>query len=383
LISASVEMSLADPRQSERPFVLYGTVQLYPPETEGAFVRYETFGRRSGLRVSELVLGTANFGSSPGATGIEGAGAIFDSFVAAGGTTFDTSSIYRAGEAERVLGSLLGRDRDRLVVITKYSGSTDRDVRPSATGNSRKSMVRSVEDSLDRLKTDYIDVLMPHFPDGVTPMAEILAGLDDLIQAGKIRYGGLSNFPAWRVAGAAVRSELGSGSSLIGIQTEYSLAERAADRELLPMAEAHGLGVVMYSPLAGGLLTGKYRRGEEGRLTNSERLQWGQRDAILDAVMNMAGELDTEPAQIALAWLRERASRSGATMVPIVGPRTTAHLDGYLGSLGVELDSQQYEALDRASTIRFGAPFDDVAAALANGADGDRALLVTSPIPVI
>jgi aryl-alcohol dehydrogenase-like predicted oxidoreductase len=333
--------------------------------------------------VSELVLGTANFGSSPGAAGIEGARAIFDSFVTAGGTTFDTSSIYRAGEAERVLGSLLGRDRDRLVVITKYSGSTDLDVRPSVTGNSRKAMVRSVEDSLGRLKTDYIDILMPHFPDGVTPMAEILAGFDDLIQSGKIRYGGLSNFPAWRIAGAAVRSELGSSSSVIGIQTEYSLAERSADRELLPMAEAHGLGVVMYSPLAGGLLTGKYRRGEQGRLTGSGRLQAGQRDAIVDAVVAVAGELETEPAQIALAWLRERASRSGTSLVPIVGPRTVAHLEGYLDSLTVELDAQQYGGLERASAILLGAPYDDVAAALANGADGDRSLLTLSPIAVM
>lgn len=346
-------------------------------------MRYQTLGRRSGLRVSEFVLGTANFGSAPGAAGVAGAGAIFDAFVAAGGTTFDTSSIYKAGEAERILGTLLGRDRDRFVVITKYSGRTDPDVRPGSTGNSRKSMVRSVEDSLNRLKTDHIDVLMPHFPDGITPMAEILAGLDDLIRAGKIRYGGLSNFPAWRVAGAAVRSELGSASSLIGIQTEYSLAERSAERDLLPMAEAHGLGVVMYSPLAGGLLTGKYRRGEPGRLTDSDRLLSGQRETILDTVIAMADELDTQPAQIALAWLRDRASRSGTSLIPIVGPRTTAHLDGYLDSLAVSLDTKHYEALERVSAIRLGPPYDDVAMALESGMDGDRAQVAPSLLPAI
>ncbi|AMM19973.1 oxidoreductase [Frondihabitans sp. PAMC 28766] len=346
-------------------------------------MRYQTFGRRSGLRVSELVLGTANFGSAPTSAGVEGSRAIFDSFVAAGGTTFDTSSIYQAGESERVLGTLLGHERDRFVVVTKYSASIDPQARPSVTGNSRKSMVRSVEDSLARLKTDYVDILMPHFPDGITPMAEILAGFDELIQAGKIRYGGLSNFPAWRVAGAALRSELGSGSSVIGIQTEYSLAERSAERELLPMAEAHGLGVVMYSPLAGGLLTGKYRRGEEGRLSTSDRLHSGQRDAVLDAVLDVASALETPPAQIALAWLRKRASLSATSLVPIVGPRTTAHLDGYLASLDVELDDRHYEALETASAIRLGAPFDDVVGALRNGADGDRSQLTPSAIPAI
>ncbi|MER5439893.1 aldo/keto reductase [Streptomyces sp. NPDC002790] len=352
-------------------------------------MRYQTFGRHSGLRVSEYVLGTANFGSAPAAAGLEGAGAIFESFVAAGGTTFDVSNIYQNGEAETVLGELLGRDRDDYVVITKYSGTRSAQVRPGTTGNSRKAMIRSLEESLRRLGTDYVDVFMPHFPDGVTPLPAILAAFEDLVRAGKIRYGGLSNFPAWRVAGAAVRSELGGRMPLVGVQTEYSLAERSAERELLPMAEAHGLGVVLYSPLAGGLLTGKYRHGEQGRLsaravsdgTTGEGS--GQRTAVLDAVLAVADELGTGPVQVALAWLRERAARAGTSLLPIVGPRTPAHLEGYLDALNVELAPQHYQKLDEVSAIRLGAPHEDVAAALAHGADGDRSLLDGPVVPVV
>ncbi|GHF54910.1 aryl-alcohol dehydrogenase-like predicted oxidoreductase [Amycolatopsis bartoniae] len=349
-------------------------------------MRYQTFGRQSGLRVSEYVLGTANFGSAPAAAGLAGAKAIFEAFVAAGGTTFDVSNVYHNGEAETVLGDLLGRERDEFVVITKYTGSRQARIRPGTTGNSRKTMIRSLEESLRRLKTDYVDVFMPHLPDGVTPMPEILAGLADLVQAGKIRYAGLSNFPAWRVAGAAVRSELSGHAPLAGIQTEYSLAERSADRELLPMAQAHGLGVVLYSPLAGGLLTGKYRRGGQGRLSAraaTTAVESGQRTAVLDAVLAVAEETGTGPVQVALAWLRRRAARATTSMIPVVGPRTPAHLEGYLDALDVELNEEHYRLLDEASAIRLGTPHEDVAAALAHGIDGDRSLLDAPIVPVI
>ncbi|GLY43287.1 oxidoreductase [Amycolatopsis sp. NBRC 101858] len=343
-------------------------------------MRYQAFGRQSGLRVSEYVLGTATFGSAPSAAGVAGAKTIFDAFVAAGGTTFDVSNIYQDGEAETILGELLGRERDDFVLITKYSGTRRAEVRPGTTGNSRKTMIRSLEESLRRLKTDYVDVFMPHFPDGVTPVPEILAGFEDLIRSGKIRYGGLSNFPAWRVAGAAVRSELGGRASLVGIQTEYSLAERSADRELLPMAEAHGLGVVLYSPLAGGLLTGKYRRGEQGRL--SARATAAEGSAVLDAVLAVAEKTGTNPVQVALAWVRHRAAQAGTSMIPIVGPRTPAHLRGYLDALDVELADEHYRLLDEVSAVRPGTPHEDVAAALAHGIDGDRSLLDVAPVPV-
>jgi aryl-alcohol dehydrogenase-like predicted oxidoreductase len=333
------------------------------------------------LRVSEYVLGTANFGSAPAAAGVAGAEAIFEAFVAAGGTTFDVSNIYQNGEAETVLGDLLGRERDEFVVITKYSGTRQAQARPGTTGNSRKTMIRSLEESLRRLKTDHVDVFMPHFPDGVTPVAEILAGFEDLVRSGKIRYGGLSNFPAWRVAGAAVRAELSGHSPLAGIQTEYSLAERSAERELLPMAQAHGLGVVLYSPLAGGLLTGKYRRGEQGRL--SARPAPAHHAAVLDVVLAVAEEAETGPVQVALAWLRHRAAQAQTSMIPIVGPRTPAHLQGYLDALDVELSQDHRRRLDEVSAIRLGTPHEDVAAALTHGLDGDRSLLDAPLVPVI
>ncbi|MFE7503789.1 aldo/keto reductase [Promicromonospora sp. NPDC057488] len=346
-------------------------------------MRYQTFGRRVGLRVSEYVLGTANFGTGPTATGAEGARAIFERFVEAGGTTFDASNIYRNGEAETLLGELLGNRRDDFVVITKYTGSRSHEVRPGTTGNSRKVMIRSVEESLRRLRTDYIDVLMPHFPDGVTPMSEILSGFEDLVRAGKIRYGGLSNFPAWRTAGAAVRAELTDPALLVGIQTEYSLAERSAEREILPMAQAHGLGVVLYSPLAGGLLTGKYRRGESGRLTAEGAVdEGGQRAAVVDVVLRVADEAGLSPIHVALAWLRRRAGLAQTSLMPIVGPRTIEHLETYLGALDVDLDPEHYRLLDQVSMIRLGAPHEDVAAALSHGTDGDRSLLDVPTIPV-
>ncbi|KDN22102.1 aldo/keto reductase [Amycolatopsis rifamycinica] len=347
-------------------------------------MRYQTFGRQSGLRVSEYVLGTANFGSAPSAAGLVGAKAIFEAFVAAGGTTFDVSNIYQNGEAETVLGDLLGRERDDFVVIAKYTGSRQSRVRPGTTGNSRKVMIRSLEESLRRLKTGYVDVFMPHFPDGVTPVAEIVAGLEDLIRAGKVRYGGLSNFPAWRVAGAAVRSELSGRAPLVGIQTEYSLAERSAERELIPMAQAHGLGVVGYGPLAGGLLTGKYRRGEQGRLSAQAAAGEGagRRAAVLDAVLAVADEAGTGPVQVALSWLRHRAAQVRTSLIPIVGPRTPAQLTGYLDALSVELGRAHHRRLDEVSAVRLGTPHEDAAAALAHGTDGDRSLLDVPLVPV-
>ena len=348
-------------------------------------MRYQTFGRLTGLRVSEYALGTANFATSDAGAGPEGSRQIFEAFVAAGGTTFDTSNIYQDGQAETVLGGLLSGRRDDFVVITKYSGTRQAQPRPGTTGNSRKTMVRSLEASLRRLNTDYVDVFMPHFPDGTTPIEEILAGLDDLIRSGKIRHGGLSNFPAWRVASAAVRADLRGLAPLVGIQTEYSLAERSAERELLPMAQAHGLGVLLYSPLAGGLLTGKYRQGEHGRLSaRGDAIEaTAQRTAVVDAVLAIADEIGTSALQVSLAWLRRRAALAQTALIPIVGPRTLTQLEEYLESLRLELGDQHYQHLDKISAVRLGTPHEDVAAALSHGFDGDRTLLEPPPVPVI
>jgi aryl-alcohol dehydrogenase-like predicted oxidoreductase len=344
----------------------------------------QTFGRRTGLRVSECALGTGSFGISDSSAGPEVSRAIFDAFVTAGGTTFDTSNIYQDGQAERVLGELLGRDRDDFVVITKYSGTQQAEPRPGTTGNSRKTMIRSLEASLTRLNTDYVDVFMPHFPDGITPIEEILTGLDHLIQSGKILHGGLSNFPAWRVAGGLVQANLRGLTSPIGIETEYSLAERSADRELLPMAEAHDLGVLLYSPLAGGLLTGKYRRGETGRLSADSHAveETAHQTSVVDAVLAIALETGTTAVQVSLAWLRHRAALSPTALIPVVGPRSLDHLQEYLRAFEYDYDTQHYQRLDRVSAIGLGAPHEDVAAALRNGYDGNRDLLGSPPLPV-
>jgi aryl-alcohol dehydrogenase-like predicted oxidoreductase len=348
-------------------------------------MRYQTFGRQTGLRVSEYALGTANFGTAGTSAGAEASRQVFEAFVAAGGTTFDTSNLYQDGQAEIVLGELLGRDRDDYVVITKYSGTRQDRPRPGTTGNSRKTMIRSLEASLRRLNTDYVDVFMPHFPDGTTPVEEILAGFDDLIRSGKVLHGGLSNFPAWRVAGAAVRADLRGLAPVAGIETEYSLAERSAERELLPMAQAHGLGIVLYSPLAGGLLTGKYRQGEKGRLSARGDAVEGtaQRTAVVDAVLAIADEVGSSAAQVSLAWLRRRAALAPTALIPIVGPRSRSHLEEYLRSLELELGEQHYQRLDEVSAVRLGTPHEDVAAALSHGFDGDRTQLESLPVPVI
>lgn len=348
-------------------------------------MRYHTFGRKTGLRVSEYALGTANFGLPGASADPEAPRAIFEAFAAAGGTTFDTSNIYQDGQAEIVLGELLGGHRDDFVVITKYSGTRQERPRPGTTGNSRKTMIRSLEASLRRLKTDYVDVFMPHFPDGTTPIEEILAGFDDLIRSGKVLHGGLSNFPAWRVAGAAARADLRGLAPLAGIQTEYSLAERSAERELLPMAQAHGLGVMLYSPLAGGLLTGKYRQGGKGRLSaRGDAIEGSpQRTAVVDAVLATADETGSSAVQVSLAWLRRRAALARTALIPIVGPRSLVHLQEYLRSLDLELGEQHYQRLDEVSAVRLGTPHEDVAAALSHGFDGDRTLLKAPPVPVI
>ncbi len=347
-------------------------------------MRYQTFGRNTGLRISEFALGTANLGIADTSAGPAVSREIFEAYVDAGGTTFDTSNVYQDGQAETMLGELLNGNRDDFVVITKYSGTREQQPRPGTTGNSRKIMVRSLEASLRRLKTDYVDVFMPHFPDGITPIEEILAAFDDLIHAGKILHGGLSNFPAWRVAGAAVQAQIRGLTPLVGIETEYSLAERSAERELLPMADAHGIGVLLYSPLAGGLLTGKYRQGQTGRLSarGDATEDTAQRTAVVDTLLEIAAEIGTSAVQVSLAWLRHRAAIAHTALIPIVGPRSRSHLDEYLRALDLDLSDQRYGRLEAISAPRLGAPHEDVAAALKHGFDGDRTLIETPTIPV-
>ncbi|MFD3582566.1 aldo/keto reductase [Streptomyces sp. NPDC058683] len=351
-------------------------------------MRYTTFGRRSGLRVSEYALGTGNFGTVwASGTDAGGARAIFDRFAEAGGTFLDTAGMYQAGESEAILGDLLAVDRDHFVVSTKYAANDTAQPHVSLTGSGRKNLVASVEASLKRLRTDYLDLLWVHFPDGVTPIDEIVRGMDDLVRSGKVHHVALSNFPAWQVSAAATLADLRGWAPIAGIQTEYSLIERTAERELLPMAEGLGLAVNLWSPLSGGLLTGKYRTGGEGRVTDPVRFvtpeSTNQRTAVIDTVLAVAEETGANAAQVSMAWLRERGERSSATLIPIVGPRTLAQLDDYLGALEVTLTDEQYTRLDKVSAVELGAPHGINATIRERLLGGDASRFIGPVTPVV
>lgn len=240
-------------------------------------------------------------------------------------------------------------------------------------GNSRKAMVNSLEASLKRLKTDRIDLFWVHMPDGVTPVDEIAKALDDLIRSGKILYAGLSDFPAWRVATATTLAELRGWSPISAVQLEYSLVERSAERELLPMAVGFNLGTVSWSPLGGGLLTGKYRKGESGRAQGLGAVIHDESNQIkiatVDAVLAIAEETGYPPGQIAIAWVIAKGT------LPIIGPRTEEQLADNLASVDVQLTAEQIARLDAASAISLGFPHDVVAASLPSLGGGKHELI--------
>lgn len=229
-------------------------------------MRYKIFGEKTGLKVSELALGTGMFGTGWGyGAQPDEVQQMLERYMDAGGNFIDTSESYQFGESEELIGKFIAKDRDSVVLATKYSLGSSASHSLTRVGNSRKSMVQAVEASLKRLGTDRIDLYFAHMEDRVTPVEEIVRGFDDLVRAGKIIYGGLSNFPAWRTATAATLADLRGWSPVSAIQVEYSLLERTTESEVLPMAEGLGIGVMGWSPMAGGLLTGKYRNGETGR----------------------------------------------------------------------------------------------------------------------
>lgn len=324
-------------------------------------MRYRVFGR-TGLRVSSLALGTGNFGTGWGyGADRETAKQIFDGYRAAGGNFIDTADQYQFGQSETLTGEFIASERDDIVLATKFSLGDAPTSGLQHTGNSRKTMIQSVEASLKRLNTDRIDLLWVHMPDGVTPIDEIVRGLDDLARSGKILYSGLSDFPAWRIATAATVADLRGWSPISALQIEYSLVERTVERELIPMANAFGLGTVSWSPLGGGLLTGKYRKGETGRAQGLGAVIHGESDdrktATVDAVLAIAKETGLPAGQIAIAWVLAKG-----TTLPIIGPRTSEQLNDNLSALDVRLTEEQIARLDTASAIPLGFPHDIVAA---------------------
>lgn len=335
-------------------------------------MNYRLLGR-SGLRVSDLALGTMTFGAATD-WGVSASVArqLYESYREAGGNYLDTANQYAGGASERLVGDLVRGHRDEVVIASKYTNSAPRNGDANAGGNQRKNMMQSVEGSLRRLGTDYLDLYVVHSWDLLTPAEEVMRGLDDLVRAGKVLYVGVSNTPAWMVARANTLAELRGWSPYVGLQIEYSLLGRSAEAEYLPMATELGLSVLAWSPLKNGLLSGKYARGcgEGSRLSaeqwNSPTMAWADPHGsasgpVVDAVIAMAAELEVTAAQVALAWLRHRAVH----VVPIVGATSPAQLRDNLGCLRLSLSAEHVAHLDAVSAVPLGYPHHYLASSMA------------------
>lgn len=331
---------------------------------------YRLLGR-SGLRVSPFALGTMTFGTDWGWGADETeARLIFDAYVDRGGNFIDTANAYTGGTSETFVGRFVQGRRDRLVLATKYSMTSD-PTDPNAGGNGRKSMIRSIEASLRRLGTDYIDLFYLHAWDFTTSPEEVMRGLDDLVRSGKVLYVGLSDITAWQAARMQTLAELRGWAPLIALQIEYSLIERTVERDLIPMARDLGFGVVPWSPLASGVLTGKYRREDlvegDGNAAGSRKNLAANAGAltergllIADAVKAIAEEVDKPPSQVALAWVLNRPG----VVAPILGARTLNQFEDNLAALEVSLNRTQLERLDAVSAVELGFPHAFLASAM-------------------
>jgi aryl-alcohol dehydrogenase-like predicted oxidoreductase len=322
-------------------------------------MRYRLLGN-SGLRVSEAALGTMTFGDEWGwGSAKDEARKVYDAFRGAGGNFIDTANFYTHGTSESFLGEFMHGHRQSVVLATKYTNSapgTD----PNAAGNQRKNMVQAVEASLKRLQTDYIDLYWVHIWDQITPVEEVMRGLDDLVRLGKVLYIGISDAPAWWIAQANTLAQLRGWSPFVGLQVEYSLIERTVERELVPMAKALNLGFTAWSPLSGGVLSGKYHgngSSEQGRM-NSDMMKGfmperQRASRVVEAVRAISDETGRSMAQVALAWLRYRP----VPVIPIIGARKLSQLQDNLASLDMSLSTEQVQALDEASQIDLGFPY--------------------------
>ncbi len=320
-------------------------------------MEYKLFGP-SGLRVSPMCLGAMTFGTAYGwGADRETSRAVFDAFVDAGGNFIDTANRYQATQSETFLGEFAEGMRDRLVLATKYTLRMNADD-PNSGGNHRKSMVVSVEGSLRRLKTDYIDVLWMHCWDQTTDTDVVMRALEYLVASGKVLHVAVSDSPAWLVSRCNAIAEMRGWSAFTGVQLPYSLVERTPEREALPMARALGLGVAAFACLGSGVLTGKYLDGAEGGridaadwpLADLSRAERTQKIAL--KVRDVAAELGATPAQVALAWVMAQ----DPSHIPIVGARTAAQLKDNLGALTVRLPEEAMAELDALSAIPLGYP---------------------------
>ncbi len=312
-------------------------------------MRYKLLGR-SGLRVSELALGTMTFGPDWGwGADADESRRIFERYDEAGGNFVDTANNYTDGASESLVGGLTEPDRERWVIATKYSLSLDPND-PNAGGNHRKSLVRSLEQSLRRLRTDYVDLLWLHMRDATTPIEEAVRALDDQVRLGKVLYVGISDSPAWVAAQANTIADLRGWSPFVALQIPYSVASRAPERELLPMAASLGLALVPWGVLGAGILTGKpasERRWPEDRVSEKT-------EQVVERLRSIAAAHGATPAQVAIAWLQ--GAGSPPTIVPIVGARSEAQIVENLGALELELDAEERSELDEAGAPELGFP---------------------------
>jgi aryl-alcohol dehydrogenase-like predicted oxidoreductase len=324
---------------------------------------YVTLGR-SGLRVSPLCLGTMTFGQDWGwGASAEDSARILDRYVDLGGNFIDTANVYTKGHSEKIIGDHLGQasaKRQRVVIATKFFGSM-LNGDPNSGGAGRKALTAACEESLRRLKTDYIDLYWLHCWDRHTPIAETMRALDDLVAAGKVRYLGFSDTPAWVTMEAQMLAEFRGWSPLIALQLEYSLLERTIEGELVPLALEHGLGITPWSPLKSGVLSGKYTRANAGQV-KAARGEWAtsalndKAYAVIDALLEVAQQQNSTPARVALSWVQNRPGVAAT----IIGARTLEQLDDNLRALDVRLTADQQERLNALTAPKLNFPYDFV-----------------------
>lgn len=322
-------------------------------------MKYKLFGR-SGLRVSELCLGTMTFGDvHDWSSNKDESRKVFDTFVQAGGNFLDTANFYTKGTSEQYLGEWIAPNRDYYVVATKYTLATD-PKNPNASGNSNKNLITSVEKSLKRLNTDYIDLLWLHAWDNMTPIDEIMRSLDALVRQGKVLYVGFSDAPAWLVSQGNTLADLRGWAPFVAVQLEYSLVQRSIEPEFFSMTEALDLAINAWSPLGMGLLTGKYTRSPgEGNHRFQVNDWWAsvymteQRLAVAREVDAVADEVGATSSQVALAWMLRKKQQ----LFPIVGAKTSKQLKENLGALDVTLSDEQVKRLDAVSAIELPFPY--------------------------
>ena len=312
-------------------------------------MRYKLLGK-SGLRVSELCLGTMTFGEDWGwGASKEESRKIFDAFAAAGGNFVDTANNYTDGTSEKYVGEFIGAEREYFVAATKYTLSKRKDD-PNAGGNARKNMLQAVEASLKRLKTDYLDLYYLHMWDYTTPVEEVMRAFDDLVRQGKVLYVGISDTPAWIVSQANTLADLRGWARFVALQVPYSLADRAVERDLLPMARAFDMAILPWGLLEAGELTGKYNRPTDEPKRNQQPSE--RNLALADEVMKLAQEIGRTPSQVAINWVRQQPG----LVIPILGARREAHIKDNLGCLEFELTAEQMRRLAQASPISLGFP---------------------------